>query len=286
MKKIVKWLLEVELLAHEVYRQAASVYADDQSFSKFLNNLAEDEAWHSKVMENAIHFLASEPDFTPAITVDKITSDKVEKYFTDMKEGLEKKTLSKEGLTEKIIEAELSEWNNIFIYVVNFLKEKTDEFKYTAARIQTHINELKLYIEKVESSNKILQRIYDFKKIWTENILIVDDEKMITTLIKSLLEGAGNIDIAYNGEEALQLIEKKYFKLIITDIDMPVMDGITLWERVSGKFPESNKRFLFITGDLSPQRQKFFNENRLKCLSKPLKIKTLKEKATEMILSQ
>ena len=46
MKKLVRWLREVEHLAYEVYFQAATVYADDPQFKSFLEQIAEEEAWH------------------------------------------------------------------------------------------------------------------------------------------------------------------------------------------------------------------------------------------------
>ena len=86
----------------------------------------------------------------PAISVDKETKDKVINMFSDIREMLEKKTISKEEFIEKIVEAELSEWNDIFLYVVNILKKKTNEFIYPAARIQAHIKLIIRFLEKPE----------------------------------------------------------------------------------------------------------------------------------------
>jgi two-component system NtrC family sensor kinase len=112
-----------------------------------------------------------------------------------------------------------------------------------------------------------------------------DDEEMITTLIKSLLNREGNIDLANNGEEALNYIEKKFYKLVISDIDLPKMDGLSLYKKSVAKFPTLKKRFLFLSGGLSPERKAFLDENYLKYLSKPTKIKVLREVASEIILS-
>ena len=62
-------------------------------------------------------------------------------------------------------------------------------------------------------------------------ILIVDDdEKIIEALKKELREELEKyeIDFALNGKEALEKIEKKEYDLLVTDIRMPVMDGISL----------------------------------------------------------
>ena len=285
MKKLIRWLREVEHLAYEVYSEAAGVYTDDPQFKVFLENIAEDEAWHYHVMGSAAEYFNSTPPPVSIISVDKETSDTVMKYFSDIREQLEKKTISKDELIEKIVKAELSEWNHIFLYVVNHLKEKNHEFIYPAARIQTHIKKIIRFLEKSDDHSSILKKLRELPPVWTENILIVDDQEMITTLIKSLLNQEGNIDVAGNGEEALNYIENKFYKLVISDINLPKMDGLSFYKNSVAKFPTLKKRFLFISGDLSPERKAFLNEHRLKYLPKPMKINVLREAAEEIILS-
>ena len=207
------------------------------------------------------------------------------KYFSDIRERLQKKTISKDELIEKIVKAELSEWNNLFLYVVNHLKEKNREFIYPVARIQTHIKKIIRFLEKSDDHSGILKKLRELPPVWTENILIVDDQEMITTLIKSLLNQEGNIDVAGSGEEALNYIENKFYKLVISDINLPKMDGFSFYKNSVAKFPTLKKRFLFISGDLSPERKAFLNEHRLKYLPKPMKINVLREAAEEIILS-
>jgi CheY-like chemotaxis protein len=60
------------------------------------------------------------------------------------------------------------------------------------------------------------------------NILVVDDDKSIRNLIKVYLENEGyNIMEASNGAEALILINENNFDLVILDVMMPVLDGIS-----------------------------------------------------------
>ena len=285
MKKLVRWLREVEHKANAMYLKAAAVYADDPQFNAFLEHIAEDEAWHYHVMGSAAEYFNSTPPPVPVISVDKETSDKVINFLSDINERLEKKTISKEEFIEKIVEAELSEWNDIFLYVVNILKEKTNEFKYPVIKIQGHIKKIIRFLEKTGNHSVVLKKLRTLPPVWTENILIVDDEEMITTLIKSLLNREGNIDVANNGEEALNYLEDKFYKLIISDIDLPKMDGLSFYKNSVDKFPTLKKRFLFMSGDLSPDRKAFFDENHLKYLLKPMKIRVLREAASEIILS-
>jgi len=60
-------------------------------------------------------------------------------------------------------------------------------------------------------------------------ILVVDDESSIVEVLKSLLGRAGyEVNVAGDGEQALRLIEAEKFDLMVSDVRMQPMDGITL----------------------------------------------------------
>ena len=64
-------------------------------------------------------------------------------------------------------------------------------------------------------------------------ILIVDDNPEIREIINVLLGGEGfEVSEAENGAQALTLIEQQDFDLIILDIMMPKMDGITVLKNI------------------------------------------------------
>lgn len=63
-------------------------------------------------------------------------------------------------------------------------------------------------------------------------LLIVDDNSDMRSYIKKLLEAQYNIITAGNGLEALQIIQSKKIDLVISDIMMPVMDGIQLVKEI------------------------------------------------------
>lgn len=64
-------------------------------------------------------------------------------------------------------------------------------------------------------------------------ILIVDDEKLLVKGIKFNLEQDGyDIETAYDGEEALKLARDKSLSLIILDLMLPKIDGMTVCQKV------------------------------------------------------
>jgi PAS domain S-box-containing protein len=74
------------------------------------------------------------------------------------------------------------------------------------------------------------------------NILLVEDKKINQKVITLILEGLGHsVTVADNGQNALEIFKPHVFDLILMDVQMPVMDGITatrhLRERHSSGIP-------------------------------------------------
>lgn len=73
-------------------------------------------------------------------------------------------------------------------------------------------------------------------------ILIVDDEPIILSGIKFMLDwqkyDARVMATARNGEEALSIIRKEQPDIVISDVKMPIMDGLELLRKVSEEYPE------------------------------------------------
>ena len=64
-------------------------------------------------------------------------------------------------------------------------------------------------------------------------ILVVDDDQNLVNLIKFYLQSEDYlIDSAKNGRKAYSMIKKKYYDLILADMQMPEMDGQTLLRKV------------------------------------------------------
>jgi DNA-binding response OmpR family regulator len=65
-------------------------------------------------------------------------------------------------------------------------------------------------------------------------ILVTDDDKIVRKICQTALEGAGfEVDFAEHGQAALDKIVESDFDLLLTDMEMPVMDGMTLLENLT-----------------------------------------------------
>jgi len=79
----------------------------------------------------------------------------------------------------------------------------------------------------------------------TARVLVVDDEKDILKALEFLLRAEGYaVSTAISGEEALDLYKKENFDIVLTDLKMPGMDGLTLLEEIRKINPEATVLFM------------------------------------------
>src|SRR5690349_2281969 len=71
-------------------------------------------------------------------------------------------------------------------------------------------------------------------------ILLADDEPSIRLALGDALERQGHdVTRVGDGEEALRKLGEHTFDLVLTDISMPKLDGITLFRRVAAEYPQT-----------------------------------------------
>jgi DNA-binding NtrC family response regulator len=73
----------------------------------------------------------------------------------------------------------------------------------------------------------------------THRILVVDDQESMRTLLKDMLEVIGyEVTLAEGGEEALSLVKSSSFDLVLSDLNMPGMDGSALLRAIKSSLPQ------------------------------------------------
>jgi CheY-like chemotaxis protein len=100
-----------------------------------------------------------------------------------------------------------------------------------------------------------------------KTVLVVEDEPLVRMLTSTLLRDQGfSVLEAINGGEALQLLKNgRAVDLVLTDIRMPVMDGLELSQHVRASFPALP--VVFVTGEAGSLSAQLHGE---RWLSKPL----------------
>ena len=110
-----------------------------------------------------------------------------------------------------------------------------------------------------------------------KHILIVDDEPTVIRVLRLALERAGyTVTKANNGQEALERIREQIPDAVITDIEMPYLDGEGLCRRIEEEIPD--RAFpLFVVTSLTAVEHRRWSESipNLHFLEKPISARRL-----------
>jgi DNA-binding response OmpR family regulator len=85
-------------------------------------------------------------------------------------------------------------------------------------------------------------------------ILVIDDEAHIRRVLEIKLKKQGyQVMMAKNGEEGFEIIQKQKPDIVISDINMPLMDGKTLCEKTNGLKKDRPFLTIIITARINPE---------------------------------
>jgi CheY-like chemotaxis protein len=114
-------------------------------------------------------------------------------------------------------------------------------------------------------------------------VLIVDDEPHVIRVLKLALSRIGvQVDEVYNGACALEYLQLQQPDAVITDIDMPRMDGRTLCLRIGELFPSRGFPIFIMTARAELEhRQWAQNIPNVTFMEKPLSIRKLTKALSE-----
>lgn len=134
-----------------------------------------------------------------------------------------------------------------------------------------------------ENSEKIVKE-FDATQYRNLNLhlLLVEDDKHVSEVLKVILENFGtSVEVANDGLSALEILKDKKFDIIITDIVMPKLSGIELYNRVRAF--NADVKFIFISGYPYDFIEENMKENLKDMLIKPITPEKLYTKLIEAI---
>jgi len=116
-----------------------------------------------------------------------------------------------------------------------------------------------------------------------EKILIVDDEEIMRSFLLDVFVDEGyDLDLAANGEEALEKISQNKYQLIITDIRMPGVDGTEVLRKAKEVNPKTE--VIIITGYATPQiKQKCQRLGAAYYIAKPFQINQIRALVNKLV---
>lgn len=122
------------------------------------------------------------------------------------------------------------------------------------------------------------------------NVLIVDDSPIMRRMIKKTIGLSGldiaNIHEAGNGQEALDQLDKHPVNILFIDINMPVMDGLELLERVRHDPKRKSLPVFIISTESNEKRIEYIKSQNAEFLHKPFTPEDLKRKILDLAGAQ
>jgi CheY-like chemotaxis protein len=115
--------------------------------------------------------------------------------------------------------------------------------------------------------------------------LVIEDEEALGEAVAAALTDAGfRVDRAGDGEQALLRVRDRHYDVIICDLKMPKVDGMTFFREASSKMPHIARRLIFVTGDVAgTDAERFLEESGCRWVPKPFRLADVVKAARETL---
>ena len=116
------------------------------------------------------------------------------------------------------------------------------------------------------------------------SVLIVDDEAEIRETLSEILAAERHrVVTAASGREALAILERERYDVVLTDVRMPDIDGRALYEEIERRWPERAACVVFVTGDtLASAMREFVAQSGRPIIEKPFLPAEVRRVVTEL----
>ena len=114
-------------------------------------------------------------------------------------------------------------------------------------------------------------------------ILIAEDEDLTRELVRRALEADGHeVAVAADGSEALELANARAFDLVVTDVEMPNMDGVALAEALIERNPRQRVILMSAIAD-ELSRARAMLRSGVRVITKPVTLEMIRGEVTELL---
>jgi CheY-like chemotaxis protein len=115
-------------------------------------------------------------------------------------------------------------------------------------------------------------------------ILLAEDNVVNQKVALKILDKMGyRADVATNGKEALEAVERQRYDVVLMDVQMPEMDGIEATTRIRDRFGDERPRIIALTANaLQGDRERYLGVGMDDYISKPIKADELASALTQV----
>jgi CheY-like chemotaxis protein len=276
LEQFIDEAIQLELNAAEIYYIFVAAIPED---ANFWATLAWEEKNHASVLRTGKEVLIPMDKFPPEILPNVIqTIADTNRWLNSLKEKFVENKPDRETAFATAIKIESSAGEQHFQRV---MENPSDSkiVKILQELCEDDLNHLSRVREYMKAGGEQEKVSDDDKK----KILIVINDDSVAKLLQTILEPEGQIDIVGNGEDGLQKVKDNDYGLIVSAIEMPIVDGIQFYNEAKGLHPDLHERFLFFTGASSSERISFFQNENLRFLEKPSTISEIRSAALSVL---
>lgn len=107
-------------------------------------------------------------------------------------------------------------------------------------------------------------------------VLLADDNEATCTLVRALLQSDFVVDVASDGQEAIERLKRRDYAVVLLDLLMPLVDGYAVLDFLTAERPDLVRRVIVVTASLSPREmQRVRAYDICAVIPKPFEIETL-----------
>ena len=115
-------------------------------------------------------------------------------------------------------------------------------------------------------------------------ILVVDDDESVRSLCSEALTLAGyRVVTARDGMDAVAMLRRSVYDMVISDVNMPRLNGMSLYAHILKDHPYIKDRFLFVSGSPTEELHKLLSETGVENLKKPFTLSALMDRVDSVL---
>jgi len=283
LKETITWLIDIESSAASLYAEGAEAFREDEDLSRFLELMSAEELEHIKLLQQAKGAISDNEIKRACFYFDDHFRKKIEAPFIRARRLLKDGDLTKATMIDILAEAEFSEWNELFLYILDTLKVLDEDVQKAVADIDQHRRHIQEFILSLPDGDSLIQRVRRLSRTVSKRALIVEDNNAVARMLEALVADNVEVIIARNGQEGLSHLLQGHFDLIVSTIEMPEMHGIEMYKQALATDPSLHLRFIFFTGTENPEHLRFIRDSKTLMLAKPSPVRLISEMMHEVL---